>query len=64
MTEQLIYNQMPEHYLLCYSTECPLADGCLRRLGAIHRQTSDKIVQAVNPHHSNAMTATAPTTAP
>lgn len=44
---------MPEHYLLCYSTECPLADGCLHRLGAIHGQTVDKIVQAVNPQQCN-----------
>ena len=49
LSEEMIYNQMPAHYLLCYNADCPKGDNCLHRLGAIHGKPSDKVVQAVNP---------------
>lgn len=49
LSEEMIYNQMPAHYLLCYNADCPKGGNCLHRLGAIHGKPADKVVQAVNP---------------
>lgn len=43
------YETMPEHYLLCYNDDCPLADECLHRLAARSGQQKDEVVTAVNP---------------
>ena len=40
---------MPEHYLLCFNDDCPLADDCLHRLAARSRRQKDEVVMAVNP---------------
>ena len=41
--------KMPEHYLLCFNDDCPLADDCLHRLSARSGQQKDEVVTAVNP---------------
>ena len=47
--EQNIFSNMPEHYLLCYHTECERASTCLHWLAGQHGNTADVIVQTVNP---------------
>ena len=43
------YETMPEHYLLCFTDDCPLADTCLRRLAARSGKVKDEVVMVVNP---------------
>ena len=43
------YETMPEHYLLCFNDECPLANNCLHRIAAQSGQQKDELVWAVNP---------------
>jgi len=47
------FETMPEHYLLCFSNSCSLADNCLHRLAASSGQIKDEIVQAVNSQQCN-----------
>ena len=47
--EQPQYERMPEHYLLCFNNECPLADSCLHRLAGQSGLQKDTVVTAVNP---------------
>ena len=47
------YKTMPEHYLLCFNDECPLADECLHRLAARSGRQTDDLVWAVNPVRYN-----------
>ena len=46
------YETMPEHYLLCFSDDCELADSCLHRLAERSGRQNDIIVSAVNPRQS------------
>ena len=43
------YETMPEHYMLCFNDDCPLADECLHRLAARSGRQTDEVVTAVNP---------------
>ena len=43
------YETMPEHYVLCFNDECPLANDCLHRLAARSGHQKDEVVMAVNP---------------
>ena len=43
------YETMPEHYLLCFNNDCPLADKCLHRLAARSGRQKDEVTLAVNP---------------
>ena len=47
------YETMPEHYLLCFNDECPLADNCLHRLAARSGRQKDEVALAVNPARCN-----------
>ncbi len=47
--QKLSYQNMPEHYLLCYNTQCPLAEKCLRQLAAKEQLSDDTILHVVNP---------------
>ena len=47
------YETMPEHYMLCFNDECPLADSCLHRLAARSGRQKDELVTAVNPARCN-----------
>ena len=49
MNNEPHYETMPEHYLLCFNDDCPLADTCLRRLAARSGRVKDETVLAVNP---------------
>ena len=49
MNKELQYETMPEHYMLCFNDDCPLADECLHRLAARSGRQTDEVVTAVNP---------------
>lgn len=43
------FENMPEHYMLCFNDGCTLAGRCLRRLAAQSGRQTDEVVSAVNP---------------
>ena len=43
------FETMPEHYMLCFNDDCPVADECLHRLAARSGRQTDDVVSAVNP---------------
>lgn len=47
------YEMMPEHYMLCFNDDCPLADDCLHRLAARSGHRKDEVVTAANPLRCN-----------
>ncbi|MBO5187318.1 MAG: hypothetical protein J6B91_09830 [Prevotella sp.] len=56
MDEEKIYQNMPEHYLLCYNEECEQAANCLRRLAAKYGSPADAVLQVVNPRLNRGLT--------
>lgn len=47
------FQNMPRHYLLCFSSSCCRSETCLRRLAAMHGSSEERIVQAVNNRFSD-----------
>lgn len=43
------YETMPAHFMLCFNTECPLAENCLRQIVAQSGRQTDELVWSVNP---------------
>ncbi len=55
MSEEIFYQNMPEHYLLCYNGECEQAANCLRWLAAQYGKPTDAVLQVINPRQNGGM---------
>lgn len=49
MNRDIDFGTMPANYVVCWQKECPLAAGCLRRMGSIHIPASQNYVTSINP---------------
>lgn len=47
MEQSIDFSTMPATYIVCWNSNCPLKDNCLRQLGASHIR-KDRIVTSVN----------------